>query len=249
MAIAGGINIMLTPTNFITFSKSNNMLAKDGLCKTFDKRADGYVRSEGAGAILLKPLAKALADGDPIHAVIRGSAVNHGGHASSLMSPDPNAQADLISKAWEQAGISPKTIGYIETHGTGTELGDPIEINGLKKAFKKALKGEQIDFSNKYCALGTVKTNVGHLEAAAGITGLIKTVLSMEHQKIPPLIHLEELNPQIKLEDSPFYIVQELQTWEPFFDENKQKLPLRAGVSSFGFSGSNAHLILEQSLF
>lgn len=247
MAIAGGVNIILTPTNFITFSKSHNMLAKDGLCKTFDKKADGYVRSEGAGAVLLKPLVKALADGDPIHAVIRGSAVNHGGHAASLMSPDPNAQADLVAKAWEQAGISPKTIGYIEAHGTGTELGDPIEINGLKKAFKRALKEESIDFSNKYCALGTIKTNVGHLEAAAGIAGLIKTVLSIEHQKIPPILHLTELNPQIKLEDSPFYIVKELQRWEPLFEESKQQLPLRAGISSFGFSGSNAHLILEQA--
>ncbi|PKM94865.1 MAG: hypothetical protein CVU84_08035 [Firmicutes bacterium HGW-Firmicutes-1] len=240
MAIAGGVNVIASPTLYISFSKAG-MLCEDGRCKTFDKNANGYVRGEGTGAILLKPLSKAIEDCDHIYAVIKGSAVNHGGHVNSLTTPNPNAQADLISKAWKIAGVNPSTIGYIEAHGTGTSLGDPIEINGLKKAFDQLYKEWGITSQSQQCGVGSVKTNIGHLETASGIAGLLKVILSMKNKKIPASIHLTELNPYIKLEESPFYIVKNTKDWEQIGNE-----PRRAGVSSFGFGGTNAHIALEE---
>ncbi|KFE71835.1 SDR family NAD(P)-dependent oxidoreductase [Hyalangium minutum] len=246
LAIAGGINVLLSPTMFVSFSKAG-MLASDGRCKTFDARADGYVRGEGAGVVLLKPLSKAEADGDTIHAIIRGTAVNHGGHAHSLTAPNPNAQAELLVTAHERAGFSPDTVGYIETHGTGTELGDPIEIEGLKKAFSQLAERRGLPgWNGATCGLGAVKTNVGHLECASGMAGLLKTLLAMRHRMLPPNLHFEQLNPYIDLKGSPFYVVDTPRAWEPLKDRHGQPLPLRAGISSFGFGGVNAHVVIEE---
>lgn len=245
MAIAGAINLLLSPTMFIAGSKAG-MLSEDGRCKTFDKDANGYVRAEGAGAVMLKPLSKAKADRDQIYAVIKGSALNHGGRANSLTAPNPNAQAQLLIRAYEKANIDPTTIGYIETHGTGTPLGDPIEVNGLKMAFKELLaKWGKPTPQKPYCGIGSVKSNVGHLEIAAGMAGLFKVILAMKYRKIPASIQIKTINPYIKLEDSPFTIIRETRDWEPLLDEQNKPLPLRAGISSFGFGGANAHIILE----
>ncbi|HEX2925561.1 MAG TPA: SDR family NAD(P)-dependent oxidoreductase, partial [Ruminiclostridium sp.] len=241
MAFAGGANLILTPRGAISFSKSG-MLSADGRCKTFDKDANGYVRSEGMGMVLLKPLKLAQQSGDHIYAVIKGSAVNHGGKGNSITSPNPNAQAEVIIKAYEKAKVDIETIRYIETHGTGTQLGDPIEINGLKKAFETLAKRqgkESIPVS--FCGLGTVKSNVGHLEAGAGIASLFKVLLSFKHGIIPANLHFKELNPNIVLEGSPFYIVDQKQ---PFDDS--QSSPFRAGISSFGIGGVNSHILVEE---
>ncbi|MEM9214080.1 MAG: amino acid adenylation domain-containing protein [Cyanobacteria bacterium P01_F01_bin.150] len=246
MAIAAGVNIILTPHLTLSFSKAG-MLSDDGRCKTFDHRADGYVRGEGVGVVLLKPLSQAEADGDPIHAVIRGTALNHGGHANSLTAPDPNSQAQVLIDAYENAGIDPTTVGYIETHGTGTSLGDPIEINGLKKAFAELQHRSGTPTPrDAYCGLGAVKTRVGHLEATAGIAGLLTVVLAMKHGKLPGILHFQERNPYINLDNSPFYIVDHTKNWNRLYNADGQPLPRRAGVSSFSFGGANAHLVVEE---
>ncbi len=240
-AFVGGVNICLTPKNFISFSQAG-MLSPDGRCKTFDKAANGYVRGEGVGVIYLKPLKKAVSDNDHIYGIIKGSAVNHGGFANTLTSPNPNAQADLLLNAYERAGINPETVTYIETHGTGTQLGDPIEINGLKKAFSQ-LTGS---VSENRCGLGAVKTNIGHLESAAGIAGVIKILLAMKHEHLPKTVHFNDLNQNIDLKNSPFYVIANNQEWAILRDENGREIPRRAGVSSFGFGGTNAHVVLEE---
>lgn len=245
-ALVAGVHLILTPTVYLSFSKAG-MLSPDGRCKTFDKSANGYVRAEGAGAVLLKPLSKAVEDNDTIYAVIKGSSVNHGGKVNTLTTPNPNAQAELIMSAFEEGDIDPSTVSYMETHGTGTSLGDPIEINGLKKAFKELakLKGKE-QLVESYCGIGSLKTNIGHLEPAAGISGLLKVLLAMRHKKLPPSIQLSEQNPYIQLNGSPFYIVREPKPWEVLYDQENRPLPRRAGVSSFGFGGVNAHVILEE---
>ncbi len=246
MALAGGVNLLISAVANIAFSK-NGMTSKDGRCKTFDKSANGYVRGEGVAAVFLKPLSKAIKDNNHIYGIIIGSAENHGGKTNSLTAPNPNAQAELIVEAYERAGIEPGTVTYIETHGTGTPLGDPVEINGLKLGFENFYKKNRGAMNGKsVCGLGSVKTNMGHLEAAAGVTGLLKVLMSMKYRKIPSNIHLKELNPFIELENSPFYIVNQLRDWEPLNGASGRKLPLRAGVSSFGMGGSNAHLVLEE---
>jgi len=246
MAIAGGVNVILTPALTLSFSKAG-MLSEDGRCKTFDKGANGYVRGEGVGAIWLKSLQQAQADGDQIYAVIKGSAENHGGHAASLTAPNPNAQAQLLVSAFDDAQLDPSTISYIEAHGTGTSLGDPIEINGLKNAFAELYEkaGKPLP-KLPHCGLGSVKTNIGHLEAAAGIAGIFKVLLAMKHQTLPGLLHFSERNPYIDVQDSPFYFITENQTWTPLIDASGETIPRRAGVSSFGFGGANAHIILEE---
>ncbi|MDM5187018.1 SDR family NAD(P)-dependent oxidoreductase [Bacillus sp. DX4.1] len=246
LAIAGGINVIASPTLYLSFNKAG-MLCEDGRCKTFDKDANGYVRGEGVGTLLLKPLSRAEADGDHIYGVIKGSAVNHGGRANSLTAPNPNAQADLIIRAWRKAKVDPSTASYIETHGTGTALGDPIEINGLKKAFNQLYKewGKSVS-EEKKCGIGSVKTNIGHIEAAAGIAGICKVLLAMKNNVLPASIHYKELNPYIKLEDSPFYIVNKTTPWKQIRDEHSRIIPRRAGISSFGFGGVNAHIVIEE---
>ena len=248
MAIVGGVQVMLTPVGHISLS-SAGMLSMDGKCKTFDKDANGYVRGEGSGAILIKPLARAEADGNPIYAIIKATAENHGGRVTLLTAPNPNAQAELLIEAYEKAEIDPSTVGYIECHGTGTSLGDPIEIQALKKSFAELYKRRQRTPAHvPHCGLSAVKTNIGHLEPAAGIAGLLKVLLAIKHRQIPPLLHFSQLNPYIDLKGSPFYIVDKLTPWEASQDQDGRPLPRRAGVSSFGWGGANAHVVLEEYL-
>ncbi|MGW8956313.1 SDR family NAD(P)-dependent oxidoreductase [Paenibacillus sp. NPDC055715] len=245
-AIVGGVNVLLSPSLYISFNKAG-MLSPDGSCKTFDERADGYVRGEGCGALLLKPLSKAIADKNRIYGVIKGSSINHQGRSNSLTAPNPNSQAELLVDAYTIANMLPSRVGYIEAHGTGTSLGDPVEINGLKKAFEELYSAGDMPVDQRpSCAIGSVKTNIGHLEAAAGIAGMIKVLLMMEHKKIPGNANFKKLNPFIKLEGSPFYIASELQAWKPMQDQNGAELPRVAGVSSFGFGGVNAHVVIEE---
>ncbi|MGE5514810.1 MAG: amino acid adenylation domain-containing protein [Bacteroidota bacterium] len=237
MAVVGGVNTIVTPEAHINFAKAG-MLSLDGRCKTFSAQANGYVRGEGIGVVVLKRLSEAERDGDPILALVRATAVNHGGRANSLTAPNTAAQAELLREAQARAGIDPATIGYIEAHGTGTALGDPVEINALKSAFATA-KGAAI-------GIGAVKSNIGHLELAAGIAGIIKVLQQMRHRTLAPSLHCAEINPYVDLSGSPFHIVRDVEDWRPVLDEQGRALPLRAGISSFGFGGVNAHVILEE---
>lgn len=241
MSIVGGVNVIASPLMYVAYDKVG-MLSRDGKCRSFDEDANGYVRGEGCGSILLKPLSKAIADGDHIYALIKGSAVNHGGRANTLTSPNPNAQASLIQKAWNRAGVSIGTASYIEAHGTGTKLGDPIEINGLKKVFAE----EQVDYTSKTCGIATVKANIGHLETAAGIAGVIKTILAMKNGIIPGNPQLKKVNSFIELDQTPLYLLQETKEWKRLKSAAGGEIPRRAGVSSFGFGGVNAHVVLEE---
>ncbi len=246
LAIAGGISLNLSPHSTVAAGMMG-LLSPDGRCKTLDARANGYVKGEGVGMLVLKPLARALADGDQIHAVIRGTAVNHGGRAASLTAPNAEAQADLLCTAVDEAGVGPDSIGYVELHGTGTELGDPVEINGIKLAFRRLARKRGVELSGEpYCGIGSVKTNIGHLEPASGIAGLMKIILSMRHRVLPGMVHLDQVNPYVDLDGSPFHIVDRTIPWEPRQNEDGSRLPLRAGVSSFGFGGVNAHVLLEE---
>ena len=223
------------------------MLSEDGRCNTFSDRANGYVRGEGVGMVLLKRLSEAEAAGDCIYGVIRASAVNHGGRANSLTAPNPKAQAALLQAAYRRAGIDVRTVSYIEAHGTGTELGDPVEVNALKSAFAHLYEEAGAEASvQAHCGLGTVKSNIGHLELAAGIAGLIKVLLQLKHRTLVKSLHCERLNPYIDLSGSPFYIVQQSGPWEALRDAHGAELPRRAGVSSFGFGGANAHVVIEE---
>lgn len=246
MAYAGGVSLMLSYKTFLSASKLG-ILSVDNRCKTFDKSANGYVRGEGIGMLLLKPLSQAIKDNDYIYAVIKGSAENHGGRANSLTAPNSDAQAALLVSAYKKAQIPPDTITYVEAHGTGTALGDPIEIDGLKKAFKELYNIHNIPKSqHNYCGIGSVKTNIGHLEPASGIAGVMKVVLALQHKKLPASLNFKEQNPYIQLDESPFYIVKETKDWQPLMDYEGHPIPRRAGVSSFGFGGSNAHIVLEE---
>ncbi|MEU6019353.1 SDR family NAD(P)-dependent oxidoreductase [Streptomyces sp. NPDC047515] len=236
-ALVGGVNVVMTPTWYVSLSRGG-MLSKAGRCHTFDSRADGYVRAEGVGALLLKPLSKALADGDTVRAVIRGSAVGHGGRAHSLTAPTPRGQADTIVAALRDAGVDPAGVGYVESHGTGTRLGDPIEIQGLKHAFERAADGPLPEAGT---VLGALKASVGHLESAAGVAGIISAVHALRDRALPPVTGLGDLNPYLELEGSPFRVLRSPEAWEA-----KDGVPRRAGVSSFGFGGVNAHVVLEE---
>ena len=229
LAIAGGVNLMLSPELTQTFTQAG-MMAEDGRCKTFDAAADGYVRGEGCGVVILKRLADAQRDGDRILAVIKGTAINQDGRSNGLTAPNGLSQQAVIRQALANANVSPAEISYIESHGTGTSLGDPIEVNSLK-----AVLGQEKDRS---CYLGSLKTNIGHLESAAGIASLIKTVLCLQHQAIPPNLHFKQLNPLINLADTGITIPQQLEPWSTSGNTKY------AGVSSFGFGGTNAHVIV-----
>ena len=229
LAIAGGVNLMLSPELTQTFTQAG-MMAEDGRCKTFDAAADGYVRGEGCGVVILKRLADAQRDGDRILAVIKGTAINQDGRSNGLTAPNGLSQQAVIRQALANANLTPAEISYIESHGTGTSLGDPIEVNSLK-----AVLGQE---NERSCYLGSLKTNIGHLESAAGIASLIKTVLCLQHQAIPPNLHFKQLNPLIDLADTGVTIPQQLQPWLTSGDTKY------AGVSSFGFGGTNAHVIL-----
>jgi acyl transferase domain-containing protein/thioesterase domain-containing protein/SAM-dependent methyltransferase len=244
MALAGGVSLVLTAESIVSTAELG-VVSPDGRCHSFDASANGYVKGEGVGVVLLKPLAKAQADGDPIHAVILGSAANHGGRAHSLTAPNGTAQSALISAALRRAGVPSDTIGYVEAHGTGTELGDPVEVMALKEAFAAtALPGS---VQRRDCPLGTVKTNIGHLEPASGIAGLIKTALALEHKTLPASLHFRQLNPLIDFARTPFSVNARTRPWEPLRDPEGRPLPRRAGVSSFGLGGSNVHLVLEEA--
>ena len=245
-AIVGGINLILSPETHTSFAKAG-MLCPDGRCKTFSRHANGYVRGEGVGMLFLKKLRAAERDGDHIYGVIRGSAENHGGRANSLTAPNPKAQAELLKRAYSRAGIDPRTVGYIEAHGTGTELGDPIEVNGLKSAFRDLyLSTGGAEVEGAHCGVGSVKSNIGHLELAAGVAGVIKVLLQLRHRTLVPTLHCDEVNPYIQLQGSPFYLVRETCEWTAPRDRNGRELPRRAGVSSFGFGGVNAHVVIEE---
>ncbi|MEM7392671.1 MAG: beta-ketoacyl synthase N-terminal-like domain-containing protein, partial [Verrucomicrobiota bacterium] len=241
-ALAGGVNLMISPL-FHASLQTGSYLSPDGRCKTFDASADGYVRGEGVGLVLLRPLSRAMAEGDPIHALILGSAENHGGRTNSLTAPSVEAQKELLVSAYDQAGVDPASVNYIEVHGTGTKLGDPIEINALKEAFA-ALDDRwgHTPGETPRCGLGALKTQAGHLEAAAGIAGVLKVILALKHRRLPGILHLEERNPYLQLGRSPFRIVEHAEPWERV----SEYWPRRAGVSSFGFGGSNAHVVLEE---
>ncbi|MBC7134205.1 MAG: type I polyketide synthase, partial [Oceanibaculum nanhaiense] len=200
---------------------------------------DGYVPGEGVGAVLLKPLDRALADGDRIHGVIRGSMLNHGGKTNGYTVPNPGAQADVIGRALGRAGVSPRAISYVEAHGTGTSLGDPIEIAALTKAYKA-----QTDETG-FCAIGSVKSNIGHCESAAGIAGLTKLLLQMRHGRLVPSLHSTTLNPGIDFAATPFRVQRDLAPWNPPVVDGRE-MPRLAGLSSFGAGGSNAHLVIEE---
>ncbi|WP_186060051.1 SDR family NAD(P)-dependent oxidoreductase [Burkholderia gladioli] len=243
MVIAGGVNLALSADTFVGAYKAG-MLSPEAQCKTFSARADGYVRGEGVAALVLKPLRAAERDGDPILGVILGSAENHGGRANSLTAPNPRAQAELIRRAMH--GIDPASIGYVEAHGTGTSLGDPVEINGLKLAYAQLPTEDGAPLAAGQCAIGSLKSNIGHLEAAAGVAGVLKVLLAMRHGALPASLQAEPLNPYIELDGSPFRIVRELTAWPRTADAAGRPRPRRAGVSSFGFGGANAHLVLQE---
>ena len=233
-AIAGGVNIILDPKTSVYFSKLR-ALSPTGNCHTFSEQADGFIRSEGCGVVVLKPLSKAQADGDEVLAVIRGSAVNQDGKSQGFTAPNGPAQQAVVSKALAQAGLAPAAIDYIECHGTGTPLGDPIEVQSLGAIFEEGRATDQP------LLLGSVKSNIGHTEGAAGIAGVIKTILSFQHDYIPKSLHSEQLNSHIPWEDLPVMVAQEGMPW------TKDSGTRKAGVSSFGFSGTNAHIILEEA--
>lgn len=232
LVIAGGVSLMLSPDMTITFSQAR-MMAPDGRCKTFDASANGYVRGEGCGIVILKRLSDAIKNSDRILAVIRGSAVNHDGLSNGITAPNGKAQQAVIRQALKNADVAPAEISYIEAHGTGTPLGDPIEIRAIKAVLMPGRSPAQ------RCGIGSVKTNIGHLEPAAGIAGLIKVVLSLQHGEIPPHLHLQQLNPHLGLDGTPFFIPQECYPWPKFSDRRL------AGMSGFSFGGTNCHVILE----
>ncbi|ARV62947.1 polyketide synthase [Nostocales cyanobacterium HT-58-2] len=235
MALAGGVSIRV-PHKVGYLYQEGGVLSPDGHCRAFDARAKGTVGGNGLGIVILKRLEDAIADKDYIHAIIKGSAINNDGHLKvSYTAPRVDGQAKVIKSAFAMAEIEPETVKYVETHGTGTALGDPIEIAALTQAFRITTD------KKSFCAIGSVKTNIGHLDTASGIAGLIKTVLALKHKAIPPSLHFEQPNPQIDFANSPFYVNTCLKEWKA------NGVPRRAGVSSFGIGGTNAHVILEEA--
>jgi acyl transferase domain-containing protein/acyl-CoA synthetase (AMP-forming)/AMP-acid ligase II/acyl carrier protein len=232
IALAGGVNLLLAPDWNIVFTEAD-MLAPDGKCKTFDKDADGYVRSEGCGIVVLKKLSDAQRDGDRIYSVIMGSAINQDGRSNGLTAPNGPSQVAVIKKALDNADVKPNEINYLETHGTGTPLGDPIEVNSLSEALSKGRKKDETLW------IGSVKTNIGHLEAAAGIAGVIKTSLALFKKEIPKHLNFNNLNPEIHTKETNVKVADKNIEWK----EDKRL----AGVSSFGFGGTNAHIILQNA--
>jgi 3-oxoacyl-(acyl-carrier-protein) synthase/SAM-dependent methyltransferase/acyl carrier protein len=235
LALAGGVTVRVPQTSGYLYQEGL-ILSPDGHCRAFDAKAQGTVGGNGVGVVVLKPLQDALADGDAVYAVIKGSAVNNDGAGKvGYTAPSIEGQATVIQEAQAIAGVTADSITYLEAHGTGTPLGDPIEIAALQQAFQTTTQRQN------YCALGSVKTNIGHLDAAAGVASLIKTVLALNHQQLPPSLHIEQLNPNVDWTNSPFYLNTQLRGW------TSNGTPRRAGVSSFGIGGTNAHVILEEA--
>ncbi|HKS08546.1 MAG TPA: MupA/Atu3671 family FMN-dependent luciferase-like monooxygenase, partial [Pyrinomonadaceae bacterium] len=235
MALAGGVSISV-PQGLGGEYQEGGIISPDGHCRAFDAQALGTVKGSGAGVVVLKRLADALNDRDTIHAVIKGSAINNDGATKvGFTAPSIEGQASVIEEALALASIEPETIGYVEAHGTGTALGDPVEIAALTQAFRTGTQAKG------FCPIGSVKTNIGHLDAAAGVASLIKTVLALEHKEIPPSLNFEQPNPNIDFANSPFFVNTELRRWET------NGMARRAGVSSFGIGGTNAHVVLEEA--
>ena len=235
MAIAGGVTIFV-PQNSGYWYQEGLIVSPDGICRPFDANANGTVFGNGLGAVVLKRLEDALSDGDNIEAIIIGSAINNDGSLKvSYSAPSVTGQAEVIAEALANADVESETITYVETHGTGTSLGDPTEMTALTQAFRSGTQ------KKGFCALGSVKSNIGHLDAAAGVASLIKTVLALKNKEIPPSLHFESPNPSIDFEKSPFFINTKLSEWKV------DGIPLRAGVSSFGVGGTNAHVIVQEA--
>ncbi|HEX8702424.1 MAG TPA: beta-ketoacyl synthase N-terminal-like domain-containing protein [Myxococcaceae bacterium] len=234
-ALVGGVNLNLIPAPGVCFARAG-MLSPRGRCRTFDAGADGYVRGEGAAMLLLKPLARAQEDGDRIYGVVYGTAINHGGNAATVTSPNPYSQSSVIVEAHRDAGLPPNRVSYVEAHGTGTPLGDPIEIAGLRRAFSTLAREHGVELAPGSVRLGSVKTHLGHLEAAAGIAAVVKVLLCMGHETLVALQGFEKPNPRLRLEGSPLSLLEQTVRW-PAGDRV-------AGVSSFGFGGVNAHVVL-----
>ncbi|MEH2262944.1 beta-ketoacyl synthase N-terminal-like domain-containing protein [Nostoc sp.] len=235
MALAGGVSVRV-PQKTGYLHQEGGILSPDGHCRAFDAKAKGTIIGNGAGVVVLKRLADAIADGDNIYAVIKGSAINNDGSGKvGYTAPSVNGQADVVAEALALAGVEPESISYIETHGSGTVLGDPIEISALTNVFRESTD------KKGFCAIGSVKTNIGHLDAAAGVTSLIKTVLALKQKQIPPSLNFEEPNPEIDFANSPFYVNTKLTEWKTTYT------PRRAGVSSLGIGGTNVHVILEEA--
>lgn len=235
MALAGGVSIDTTPKQGYLY-REGGVASPDGHCRAFDRKAKGSIGGSGAGIVVLKLLEEALADGDFIHAVIKGSAINNdGSYKVGFTAPSVECQAEVITEALAAARVDAQSISYVETHGSGTPLGDPIEIAALTQAFRRRSQ------ASKFCAIGSVKTNLGHLDTAAGIAGLLKVVQALKQHKLPPHLHFEEPNPAIDFENSPFFVNTRLVDWQT------GPTPRRAGVSSFGMGGTNAHAILEEA--
>lgn len=231
IALAGGVNLLLSPDWNVVFTEAD-MLAPDGRCKTFDSDADGYVRSEGCGIVVLKKYSDAVRDGDRIYSVIKGSAINQDGKSNGLTAPNGPSQEDVIKSALKNSGVEANEITYLETHGTGTPLGDPIEVNSLTRVLSQKNRDE-------ICYIGSVKTNIGHLEAAAGIAGVIKTSLALFNKEIPKHLNFKNLNSEISIEGKGIRVADENVKWNA-----KKRI---AGVSSFGFGGTNAHVVLQEA--
>ncbi|MEU8271400.1 amino acid adenylation domain-containing protein, partial [Sphaerisporangium sp. NPDC049002] len=236
-AIAGGVNLLLNADHFDVLAE-HGLLSDGDRCRPFSEHADGFLAAEGVGAVLLRPLQDALDGGDHVYAVIKGSAVNAGGRTSRYSMPSPKAQRDVVARALEKAGVAPATVSYVEAHGTATALGDSIEIAALSRAFGT-------DRAGRYCAVGSLKSNLGHCESASGIASLTKVLMQMRHGQLAPSINAEELNTGIVFKRSPFHVQRELAPWTPT-DAEGRALPRRAGISCFGAGGSNAHLIIEE---
>ena len=233
-ALAGGVNLLLRPEGMIGFCKAS-MLSPDGRCKAFDASANGFVRAEGAGLVLLKPYAQAVADGDQIYAVILGAATNQDGRSAGITVPTVSSQTALLREAYAQAKIDPSAVDYMEAHGTGTAVGDPVEAEALGRVLSLGRPAGQT------CLIGSVKTNIGHLEPASGVAGLIKATLAVKHGQIPPNLHFNSPNPEIPFEDLQIRVPRHLEPWP---SSGSRRI---AGVNSFGFGGSNAHVVLASA--
>ncbi|MDP4180286.1 MAG: SDR family NAD(P)-dependent oxidoreductase, partial [Bacillota bacterium] len=234
-ALVASVNLNINPSRNIMWAK-NRMLSPEGKCKTFDKDANGFVSGEGAGVLLLRPLYKAVEEKNNIYGVIKGIAINHGGRSRAFTVPKVASQRDVILAAYEDSGISADTITYVEAHGTGTSLGDPIEIEALTQAFRKYTR------RNCYCKIGSVKTNIGHLESASGAAGLFKVLMMLKHRKIPRTLNINTINPIIDFKETPFSPATELDVWK----SAGEGMPLRAGISAFGLGGVNVHVVVEE---
>jgi polyketide synthase PksN len=246
-ALAGGVNVLLDPRGFATLDQAG-VLSSDGKIRMFSAGATGYVRGEGVGAVLLKSLSAAVADRDHIYAVLKASALNHDGRNYSLTAPNPGAQAEVMLRAYRQAAIDPGTVSDIEAQGTGSALGDPLEVAALKNAFRELYREWGTCNGEPVCGIGDLKPQIGHLECASGIAALIKLLLALQHEQLPAVKHVDRTVAATHLHHSPFYIIDANRPWPQAKAAGSAALTRRAGLNSFGFGGVNVHLVLEEYL-